>query len=109
LAVDRGERVGFFWGDDTNTARPDAWCLQCEQKLRASMVHHPSSGSAMLASRFFAPNAGDEAKHICGGDGKQAEGGLTGVTDGDEQAVAADSQPRWSRICPVAEPWSPTL
>jgi hypothetical protein len=27
LAVDRGERVGFFWGDDTNTARPDAWCL----------------------------------------------------------------------------------
>jgi hypothetical protein len=34
-AVDTGERVGFFWGDDTDTARPDAWCRECERRLRA--------------------------------------------------------------------------
>jgi hypothetical protein len=34
-AIDSGVRVGFFWGDDTDTARPDAWCLACEQALRA--------------------------------------------------------------------------
>jgi hypothetical protein len=33
-AVDSGELVGFFWGDETDTARPDAWCLRCEQALR---------------------------------------------------------------------------
>lgn len=27
--------VGFFWGDDTDTARPDAWCHACEQALLA--------------------------------------------------------------------------
>ena len=34
-AIDSGEQVGFFWGDDTDTARPDAWCLQCERALIA--------------------------------------------------------------------------
>jgi hypothetical protein len=33
-----GEPVGFFWGDDTDTARPDAWCWACEQALRAVPV-----------------------------------------------------------------------
>ena len=34
-AIDSGKAVGFFWGDDTDTARPDAWCWACEQGLRA--------------------------------------------------------------------------
>src|SRR5678815_2268421 len=34
-AVDRGERVGFYWGDETDTARPDAWCTECESALIA--------------------------------------------------------------------------
>lgn len=34
-AIDSGDRVGFFWGDDTDAARPDAWCLQCERALVA--------------------------------------------------------------------------
>jgi hypothetical protein len=24
---------GFFWSDDTDQARPDAWCGECEEKL----------------------------------------------------------------------------
>ncbi len=34
-AIESGASVGFFWGDDTDLARPDAWCLECELKLRA--------------------------------------------------------------------------
>jgi hypothetical protein len=34
-AVDSGKPVGFFWGDETDTARPDAWCHACEQALLA--------------------------------------------------------------------------
>ena len=34
-AIDSGARVGFFWGDDTDIARPDAWCTACNEKLLA--------------------------------------------------------------------------
>jgi hypothetical protein len=32
-AIDSTEKVGFFWGDDADLARPDAWCKSCEEKL----------------------------------------------------------------------------
>jgi hypothetical protein len=32
-AIESGQQVGFFWGDDSDTARPDAWCWECEQAL----------------------------------------------------------------------------
>jgi len=67
LAVDRGERVGFFWGDDTDTARPDAWCLECEQKLLA--VNGASSEQWFGDAHFkiFCAKCWDRAKTICGG------------------------------------------
>ncbi len=34
-AVDSGEPVGFYWGDDADTGRPDAWCAACERALVA--------------------------------------------------------------------------
>ena len=27
------ESVGFFWSDDSDQSRPDAWCNDCEEKL----------------------------------------------------------------------------
>ncbi len=27
------EPNGFFWSDDSDQARPDAWCNACEEKL----------------------------------------------------------------------------
>src|SRR5574341_230139 len=35
IALIQGRRVGFYWGDDTDTARPDAWCTECEEALVA--------------------------------------------------------------------------
>lgn len=34
-AIDSGKSVGFFWGDDVDGPRPDAWCYECEQRLLA--------------------------------------------------------------------------
>jgi hypothetical protein len=67
FAVDRGERVGFFWGDDSDTARPDAWCLACEQELRA--LNGASSEQWFRDAHFkvFCAKCWDEAKNICGG------------------------------------------
>jgi hypothetical protein len=67
LAVDLRTQVGFFWGDDTDTARPDAWCSRCEQALVA--LHGASSEQWFLAARFkvFCAKCWDEAKRVCGG------------------------------------------
>ena len=66
-AVDRRERVGFFWGDDTDSARPDAWCAECERALVAlegasSEEWFKNAGFKILCAKCW-----DEAKVICGG------------------------------------------
>ena len=67
LAVDRGERVGFFWGDDADTARPDARCLACEQALVA--LDGASSEQWFRDAHFKVICAAcwHEAKRVCGG------------------------------------------
>jgi len=61
-AIDSGEKVGFFWGGDTDTARPDAWCLQCERALIA--LDGASSEQWFVKAEFKILCAGcwDEAK-----------------------------------------------
>jgi hypothetical protein len=36
IAIDSGTRSGFFQSDNTDLARPDAWCGDCQQKLSQS-------------------------------------------------------------------------
>jgi hypothetical protein len=66
-AVDRGEKVGFYWGDDVDTARPDAWCAACEGSLRA--LNGASCEQWFVDARFkiFCAKCWDEAKATCGG------------------------------------------
>jgi hypothetical protein len=63
-AIDSGKQVGFFWGDDTDTARPDAWCWECEQALAA--LAGASSEEWFTKAEFKIVCAGcwDYAKHI---------------------------------------------
>lgn len=62
-ATDTGEPVGFFWGDDTDTARPDAWCLACEKALCAIPAGE-SSDTWFLACDYkvFCAACWDDAK-----------------------------------------------
>ena len=66
-AVDRGERVGFFWGDDTDTARPDAWCTECERALVALKGASSEKWFENARFKFFCARCWDEAKIVCGG------------------------------------------
>src|SRR5436309_15449960 len=59
FAVDRGERLGFFWGDDNDTAGPDAWCVECEKKLRGLNGASSEQWFPMLIS-----NAGMRPNHL---------------------------------------------
>ena len=61
-AIDSGDQVGFFWGDDIDTARPDAWCLQCNRALIA--LNGGSSEKWFVAAEFkiLCAACWDEAK-----------------------------------------------
>jgi hypothetical protein len=61
-AFDSGAPVGFFWGDDTDTARPDAWCRECERSLVA--LAGASSEKWFVAADFkiICASCWDEAK-----------------------------------------------
>jgi hypothetical protein len=66
-AIDSGEPVGFYWGDDADTGRPDAWCAACERALRAlrAIPVGQSSASWFLACDYKVLCAAcwDVAKH----------------------------------------------
>ena len=66
-ALIRGKRVGFYWGDDTDTARPDAWCKECEKALVA--LNGASSEKWFINAEFkiLCATCWDEAKAVCGG------------------------------------------
>lgn len=66
-AVDRHEQVGFYWGDDTDTGRPDAWCSACERDLVS--LQGASSERWFIAAKFriFCVTCWDDARRVCGG------------------------------------------
>ncbi len=67
FAVDSGTRVGFFWGDDTDAARPDAWCLECEKALIGLEGASSEQWFGAAGFKVFCAACWDQAKRVCGG------------------------------------------
>ena len=65
-AVDQGAKIGFFYGDDTDTARPDAWCqaslrgIGVIEALEAAFAHvRPGRlGDAAMSAAYTLIEAG---------------------------------------------------
>ena len=66
-AVGRGEKCGFYWGDDMDTARPDAWCSECEKALVALAGASSEQWFEDGEFKIFCAACWDEAKVVCGG------------------------------------------
>ena len=66
-AVDRGERVGFFWSPPSDTARPDAWCSECETALVSASPGLRDAWVLHADFKVFCAECWDEAKSVCGG------------------------------------------
>ena len=64
LAVDERRKVGFFWSDDEDLARPDAWCAECDRRIRLDPDDPDWFDNADF--KFFCAACWDEAKQICG-------------------------------------------
>jgi hypothetical protein len=63
-AIDSGAEVGFFWGDDTDTARPDAWCAACERKLVALAGASSERWFVEAEFKILCASCWDEAKWV---------------------------------------------
>lgn len=64
-AVGCGQRVGFFWGDDADTARPDAWCEECEKGLLAIPLGEATEKwFSKCDYKIFCAACWDEAKRV---------------------------------------------
>ena len=63
-AIDSGEDVGFFWGNDTDTARPDAWCAACERKLVALNGAASDGWFIEAAFKILCASCWDEARRV---------------------------------------------
>lgn len=63
-AIDSGEQVGFFWGDDTDTARPDAWCAECEKALVALKGASSEAWFVRAEFKILCAACWDEAKRV---------------------------------------------
>jgi hypothetical protein len=64
-AVDSGEQVGFFWGDDSDTARPDAWCWACEQaQLAVPAGESTADWFRKCDYKVLCAACWDQAKHV---------------------------------------------
>jgi hypothetical protein len=63
-AIDTGEPVGFFWGDDTDTGRPDAWCYRCEQALVALAGASSDQWFRDAQFKILCTACWDEAKRV---------------------------------------------
>lgn len=66
-AIDTGGKVGFYWGDDTDLSRPDAWCAACEEKLVALAGASSEQWFIDADFKILCTSCWDEAKAICGG------------------------------------------
>ena len=64
-AIDRRERVGFFWGDDTDLGRSDAWCAKCESKLVTLQGASSEQWFRDAEFKFLCISCWDEAKIVC--------------------------------------------
>jgi hypothetical protein len=66
-AIDRGERVGFFWDPATAGPRPDAWCRACETWNLAHPDAPFEEWRQVADFQLLCVQCWDEAQQVCGG------------------------------------------
>lgn len=66
-ATEERRRVGFFWGNQDDLSRPDAWCQACEDRLEALRDGDGDEWFKEADFKIFCALCWDHAKAVCGG------------------------------------------
>ena len=64
MAIDSGKKVGFYWGDETDLGRPDAWCAACEKKVQENGGVWSDELFKQADFKFLCVKCWDEAKLV---------------------------------------------
>lgn len=59
-----GEPRGFWWADDQDTPRPDAWCSACEAKVQESGGEWNDENETFAGVKLLCASCYDKAKEI---------------------------------------------
>ena len=57
-----GRRVGFFHARDPENPRPDAWCAECNERVRAQGGEWTGDAEAQLGAKLLCGACYDRAK-----------------------------------------------
>jgi len=60
--LSEGRRVGFFSARDLDNPRPDAWCSECNERVRASGGEWTGEAEAKLGAKLLCGACYDRAK-----------------------------------------------
>jgi hypothetical protein len=56
--------VGFFWPADARASRPDAWCAECEERVRQTGGEWVGQADAQLGASLICGKCYDAAKEL---------------------------------------------
>jgi hypothetical protein len=57
--------VGFFWSNEPDTARPDAWCEECNERVNRTNAEWVGEAEEHLAAKLLCGMCYDIAKRLC--------------------------------------------
>jgi hypothetical protein len=66
-----GKARGFWWADDAENTRPDAWCSDCEAKVQETNGEWNDESEAFARVKLLCGACYDRAKEINLGSNKQ--------------------------------------
>ena len=66
-----GNPRGFWWADDPENLRPDAWCSECEAKVQAANGEWNDENEAFTGVKLLCGACYDRAKEINLGSSKK--------------------------------------
>jgi hypothetical protein len=58
------KKVGFFWANDPQNKRPDAWCISCEEKRLANNGEWSDDCNSFLGVKWLCANCYDLAREF---------------------------------------------
>src|SRR5688572_29619949 len=61
-----GESAGFFWAQDPDNPRPDAWCRACEERVRATGGEWTEECESLAAVKLLCGACYDRARALSG-------------------------------------------
>lgn len=62
--LEDGKARGFWWANDPENPRPDAWCSECEKKVQASNGEWNDENEAFAGVKLLCGACYDRAKEI---------------------------------------------